>query len=137
MAPRHNLKHSKINDYFLTQERELTDDEQQYHINAYDYECDYRMKRCSRCVVVEFNLRFNTQIYRVKLKTREKNIKQFYIIKVIKFNYIATLYSCKRATTLTKANYVHLKMVRDSINIKTEDWTNVFIDVAKCLQCCK
>lgn len=32
MAPRHNLKHSKINDYFLTQERELTDDEQQYHI---------------------------------------------------------------------------------------------------------
>lgn len=27
MAPRHNLKHSKINDYFLTQERELTDDE--------------------------------------------------------------------------------------------------------------
>lgn len=72
MAPRHNLKHSKINDNFLTQERELTDDEQQYHINAYDYECDYRMKRCSRCVVVEFNLRFNTQIYRVKLKTREK-----------------------------------------------------------------
>lgn len=44
MAPRHNLKHSKINDYFLTQERELTDDEQQ----SYDYECDYRMKRCSR-----------------------------------------------------------------------------------------
>lgn len=50
MASRHNLKHSKINDYFLTQERELTDDEQQYRINAYDYECDYRMKRCSRCV---------------------------------------------------------------------------------------
>lgn len=109
MAPRHNLKHSKINDYFLTQERALTDDEQQYHINAYDYECDYRMKRCSRCVVVEFNLRFNTQIYRVKLKTRGKNIKQFYIIKVIKFNYIATLYSV--SSVFVKGQQLLLRLI--------------------------
>lgn len=109
MASRHNLKHSKINDYFLTQERELTDDEQQYHINAYDYECDYRMKRCSRCVVVEFNIRLNTQKLPCQIKNTRKNIKQFYIIKVIKFDYIATFYSV--SSVFVKGQQLLLRLI--------------------------